>query len=192
MALVEPVYDLTELGAFDISKLRHDFVRTGAGSPGFPGGAHEAVIDGSELLCVNGSVDAVSFGFGPDDVNERWVLLGFNALISDGSANFDAVHFGETGPLNSGVLLQINRRYTSEVQTFDTILVNPDWAHLAGANVQILPFGKAADCMLVSVDFDGHERFILEGSQQDVFQVVIQDNLTALTNFTIYVWGYKI
>jgi hypothetical protein len=193
MALIPTVYDLTELGAYDISKLRHDFVRTGAGTPGFPGGAYEAVIDGSEALNVNGSVVAVPFGWGPaTGSGERWALLSINAIISDGSQAFDGVHFGETGPCNSGVLIQVNRRSTGVVQTFDTILANPDWAHLAGADVVVLPFGKADDCMLVKVEFRDHHVLILDGSQNDVLQVTIQDDLTALTAFRMYCWGYKV
>lgn len=189
MALIPTTFDLTGLGQYDISKLTHDFMRWGGS---FPGGQLEAVIDGSEAMEVDGSGTAVPFGWGPDDTLERWAILGFNALISDGSANFDGVHFGETGPAANGVLIQVNRRATSVVQTFDTIQVNPDWAHLAGANVRVLPFGKAADCMFVQVEFKDHHILILEGSQQDVLQVTIQDNLTALTAFTIYVWGYKL
>jgi len=192
MALIPTVYDLTELGAYDISKLRHDFVRTGAGAVGFPGGAHEAVIDGSEAMDVNGAVTPVVFGWGPDGVAERWAMLGFNAVISDGSANFDGVHFGETGPCNNGLLLQVNRQSTGVVQTFDTILANPDWGHMAGADVVVLPFGKADDCMLAKVEFRDHHILFLEGSLGDVFQATVQDDLTALTAFRIYCWGYKI
>jgi hypothetical protein len=192
MAIIPTTTDLTALGAYDISKVRGDFVRTGAGTPGFPGGLYETFIDGSEALCVDGSGAAVAFGWGPDDTAERWAFMGFRALISDGSANFDGVHFGETGPCATGVLIQVNRQSTGVVQTFDTILVNPDWGHLAGADVVVLPFGKADDCMLVNVDFRDHEKFIFEGSQGDVFQVTIQDDLTALTMFRIYCWGYKV
>ena len=191
MALIETVHDLVGLGAYDISRLRADFVRRGVGAPGFPGGAYEGVIDGTEALCIDGTTP-VAFGWGPDDVNERWALMGFRALISDGSTNFDGVHFGETAACTEGVLIQVNRQSTSVVQSFATILVNPDWAHLAGADVVVLPFGKADDCMLVNVDFRDHEKFILEGSQGDVFQVTIQDDLTALTAFYVYVWGYKV
>jgi len=192
MALIPTVYDLTELGAYDISKLRHDFVRTGVGAVGFPGGAHEACIDGSEAMDVNGSITPVVFGWGPDDVAERWAVLGFNAIISDGSQGFDGVHFGETGPCANGLLVQVNRQTTGVVQTFDTILANPDWGHMAGADVVVLPFGKADDCMLAKVEFRDHESFILEGALGDVFQVTVQDDLTALTAFRIYCWGYKI
>jgi len=189
MALIPTVYDLTGLGAYDISKLRGDFVRSGAG---FPGGAFEAVIDTTEAMDVNGSVTAVPFGWGPDGVGERWAMLGFNAIISDGSQGFDGVHFGETGPCTNGVLLQVNRQSTAVVQTFDTILANPDWGHVAGADVVVLPFGKADDCMLVHVEFRDHHILILEGVLGDVFQVTIQDDLTALTAFRIYCWGYKV
>jgi hypothetical protein len=189
MALVPTVYDLTGLGAYDISKLRHDFLRSGLS---FPGGAYEAAIDGTEAMNVDGSAVAVPFGWGPDDVAERWAIYGLTAIISDGSANFDGVHFGETGPCANGVLIQVNRQSTSVVQTFDTILANPDWGHMAGSEVIVLPFGKAADCMLVKVWFRDHHILILEGQFGDVLQVTIQDDLTALTAFNMYVWGYKV
>ena len=192
MALVATTYDITQLGGVDISRIRGDFVRAGGGAPGFPGGAYEAIIDGSEALDVNGSANPVVFGWGPDDVAERWVFRGFDAIISDGSQGFDGVHFGETGPCNNGVLLQVNRQSTAVVQTFDTILANPDWGHVAGSDVVVLPFGKADDCMIVKVRFDALERFILDGMLGDVFQVTVQDDLSALTTFRIYCWGYKV
>jgi len=194
MAIVATTRDIVQPGAFDISRLRGDFVRSGAGAPGFPGGAYEAVIDGSEALNVDGSGvgAAVPFGWGPDGVGERWAFMGFNVVVSDGSQAFDGVHFGETGPCNNGVLLQVNRQSTAEVQTFDTILTNPDWAHLAGSDMRILPFGKAADCLLAKVEFRDHHILILEGLEGDVFQVTVQDDLTALTAFRIYCWGYKL
>ena len=190
MAIIPTVNDLTELGAYDISKLRADFLR--AGGVGYPGGLFEGAITGDESMVQDGSANPVVYGWGPDDTPERWTLMGFRALISDGSALFDGVHFGETGPCNSGVIIRVNRRATTTVQAFDTILVNPDWAHLAGADVLVLPFGKADDCMLVNVDFRDHETFILDGTQQDVLEVVIQDDLTALTAFKVYAWGYKV
>jgi hypothetical protein len=190
MAIIPTTFDLTELGAYDISKLRADFLR--AGGVGYPGGLFEGAITGDESMVQDGSTDPVIYGWGPDDTAERWALMGFNALISDGATAFDGVHFGETGPCNNGVIIRINRRGTSVIQAFDTILANPDWAHLAGEKVEVLPFGKADDCMLVSVDFRGPETLILDGANGDVLEVVIQDDLTLLTAFNVYAWGYKI
>ena len=190
MAIIPTTFDLTELGAYDISKLRADFLR--AGGVGYPGGLFEGKITGDESMVQDGSANPVAYGWGPDDVAERWALMGFRALISDGSTNFDGVHFGETGPCANGVLIQVNRRLTGVVQGFDTIQANPDWAHLAGADVLVLPFGKADDCMLVNVDFRDHHILILDGANEDVLEVVIQDDLTLLTAFNVYAWGYKI
>ena len=190
MAIIPTTFDLVEHGVYDISRLRADFLRTGGS---YPGGLLEGVIDGSESMVVDASADAETYGWGPTSGSgERWALMGFRALISDGSANFDGVHFGETGPCTEGVLIQVNRRGTGVVQVFDTILVNPDWGHLAGADCLVLPFGKADDCMLVNVDFRDHHIFTLDGMNNDVFEVVLQDDLDALTVFNVYAWGYKL
>lgn len=187
MALITTTLDLSGLGAYDASKLRADYLRTGAG---YPGGAYEGATDGTENMVV---ANPCVFGFGPDGVNERWVLLGFDAVVRDlPTANFNAIRFGQAWWLANGVAFRVARG--TVIQTFARIQTNADWATLCGHKVQYRRWGGKvpSDHLFARCRFKGHHRFILDGTLGDVFQVLIDDDIQQLPYFTVYAWAYKI
>ena len=185
MAIIPTTFDLTGLGAYDVSKLRGDYLRA---APRYPGGEYEGDVDGTEDMIVP---NPCAFGFGPDDTPERWVLLGFDAVVSDlATANFNAIRFGQAWWLTNGVAFQVVRGGVT--QTFARIQTNADWVTLCGRHVRYVSFAPAPDFLFATCRFKGPERFILDGTQGDIFQVLIDDDIQQLEHFSVYAWAYKL
>lgn len=185
MALITTTFDLSGLGAYDASKLRGDYLRM---TPRYPGGEYEGDPDGTELMHTVPNPRA--FGFGPEGA-ERWVLLGFDAVVSDiATANFNAIRFGQAWWLTNGVGFQVVRG--SVTQTFARIQTNADWVVLCGKHIRYVSFAPAPDFLFAKCRFKGSERFVLDGTLGDIFQVLIDDDIQQLQHFSVYAWAYKL
>jgi hypothetical protein len=186
MALIPTTFDISGLGAYDVSKLRGDYLRR---APRYPGGAYEGDADGSELM---NAVAPTVYAFGPDDVGERWVLLGFDAVVCDvTSAVFNAIRFGQGAALANGLFFQVARLSTGVTQTFARIQANADWFSLCGKDAQYVSLPNL-DYMFARKRFNDTHRCILDGTQGDVFQVLVNDSLQQMPHVSVYAWAYKL
>jgi len=187
MAIIPTTFDLTGLGAYDASKLRGDYLRR---APRYPGGSYEGDADGTELM--NAVANPCPYAFGPDGVAERWVLLGFDAVVCDvTSAVFNAIRFGQAWWLANGLAFQVARQSTGVTQTFARIQTNADWYSLCGKDVRYVSL-PALDYMFATCRFRDKHRFILDGTLGDLFQVLVDDDIQQLTHVSVYAWAYKI
>jgi len=185
MAIIPTTFDLSGLGAYDVSKLRGDYLRR---APRYPGGAYEGDADGTELM--NAVANPCPYAFGPDDVPERWVLLGFDAVVTDvTSAVFNAIRFGQAWWLANGLTFQVVRGDVT--QTFARIQTNADWYTLCGKDVRYVSL-PALDYMFARYRFSDKHRFILDGTLGDLLQVLVDDDIQQLTHVSVYAWAYKL
>lgn len=186
MAIIPTTTDLIEHGVYDVSRLRGDYLRR---VPRYPGGEYEGDADGTEGMHL--VANPCAYGFGPDDTAERWVLLGFNAVVSDiATANFNAIRFGQGWWLTNGVSFQVVRGGVT--QTFARIQTNGDWVTLCGKHVRYVGFAPHPDFLFAKCRFKAPHRFILDGARGDIFQVLIDDDIQQLEHFSVYAWAYKL
>jgi hypothetical protein len=185
MALIPTTFDLSGLGAYDASKLRGDYLRR---APRYPGGVYEGDADGTELM--NAVANPCAYAFGPDDVAERWVLLGFDALISDvTSPVFNAIRFGQAWWLANGLAFQVVRGDVT--QTFARVQTNADWGALCGKHIRYVSL-PPRDYLFATCRLKTPHRFILDGTLGDLFQVLVDDDIQQLLHVSVYAWAYKL
>ena len=148
-------------------------------------------VDGSIDMDVDGSATPVAFTYA-NTTDDRYVLRRTNWSIRD--ANPTAIKFGGLTELTNGLLVRIMTAEGSVVlDMLDgfPLTKNEDFGILSGIDWVRDVAAGAADVVTVRWTFSktGRDLLLPPGHR---FQVLVQDDLTALDEFKIMVQGYRI
>ncbi len=141
-------------------------------------------IGNSINLNVNGSITPVSFRYTcPDTTNV--VLVRMNIQMDDNAITY--AKFGGIAALSNGVLIRIcDREGKVNVDLLDgqTVKTNLNLAWLAGFDV----LTDTAVLVRWTLERAGKQLLLRPG---DFIELVVQDNLSSITAFSIMIQGYN-
>jgi hypothetical protein len=148
-----------------------------------------SVEEGSADMGVNGSVTPVIFSVTPQ--GDEILHIGQLLVTIESSAAADDSKFGGLPALTNGVVVRVSRNNGAEFETLSTWRTNKDLKE----DMYLVVYSDKAG----GGNYGVHGKWNLEESgaiskidetNNDKFEVVIQDNLTSLVDFQIKVQGH--
>lgn len=147
----------------------------------------------SRNLAVNGAVTPVSFSVSPSNLkNVSWDITWIEFHIVD-NVDMDSGKFGGIPKLTNGVVFRHTDGITKNIANYK---YNSDFRHYNG-NLEFDPKAPAGQYGLSSMKiFGGQENqgivIRLNSETNDMFEAIIQDDLTGLTSFHIVIHGHRV
>ena len=133
-------------------------------------------------MSIDGSITPVEFYIQPED--EVYMIARWMLYIQD-SKGFDITSFGANGTLSNGLQIQMNGQDILEYN----IKTNGDIAGLS-YDMEVLTFGNDDDVLVARWSFYKVGQNVRLTST-DRLSVIVNDDLTSISNMYIQVQGYK-